>query len=639
MKSPTRILMPVRALAVVAILALGFGCSEVEDPSLSPTTDARFAEPAPPLRDLGRNVERNVFWGDLHIHTSLSYDAYTFGVRAMPDDAYAFAKGNTIQHGVGYPIRARRPLDFAAVTDHAEYLGVPRSRGDADPDPPASLREVLETKSPLRITWYFLQRTLFEMGSSETRDEVFGGEYADENAEVSSAAWREIVAAADRHDDPGRFTAFIAYEWTSMPSEYNLHRNVVYRSSRAPDFPYSSLDSDNPEDLWRALEKQRSAGMEVIAIPHNGNVSNGLMYDRVSFDGSPLSPGYAETRMKNEPISEILQVKGSSETHPILSSEDEFADFEIFDQVLDRSGDLSEPRGSYARYALRTGLELSARSGFNPYRFGVIGSSDSHNASSSVEEDNYHGKLPLMDGTVGLRLGESTLLPKEQNRGGKWSAQGLAAVWAEENTRAALFDAMRRKETYATSGPRITVRFFGGWDFEPGLVGAPDFVTRAYAQGVPMGGALAPDKESGAPHFAIVALKDPIGANLDRIQIVKGWVDADGASHERIYDVAASGGRVPDTAHRVSPVGNTVDVATARYTNSIGAAQLSIVWRDPDFDPTQEAFYYARVLEIPTPRWSTFDARAMGIPAPDPATLQERAITSAIWYRPGPSTQ
>jgi hypothetical protein len=621
-----------RRRVLPAIAALALGCSAVEDPTLEPVTDPRFAQPAPPLRDLGRDPERNVFWGDLHIHTSYSYDAYTFGVRALPDDAYAFCKGDTIQHGIGYPIRASRPLDFAAVTDHAEYLGVPRSRGEADPDPPPSLREVLETGSRLRITWNFLKHAVFEMGSRDTREEVFGGD----NADVSGAAWREIVAAAERHNQPGRFTAFIAYEWSSMPNEYNLHRNVVYRSSAAPPYPYSSLDSDNPEDLWRALEAQRSEGMEAIAIPHNGNVSNGLMYDRVAFDGSPLDAGYAQARMQNEPISEILQVKGSSETHPILSSADEFADFEILDQILAASGAPSEPRGSYARDALRAGLEMSVKSGFNPYRFGVIGSSDSHNASSAVEENDYHGKLPLMDGSVGLRLGESTLLPADQNRALKWSAQGLAAVWAEENTRASLYDAMRRKETYATSGPRMTVRFFGSWGFEPELTGAHDFVAQAYARGVPMGGVLAPkaDANAGAPRFAVVALKDPIGANLDRVQIVKGWVDADGASHERIYDIAASGGRVPDASHRVPPVGNSVDIARASYENSIGAPQLASVWSDPDFDPRQEAFYYARVLEIPTPRWSTHDARAMGVPAPEPATLQERAITSAIWYRP-----
>jgi hypothetical protein len=358
------------------------------------------------------------------------------------------------------------------------------------------------------------------------------------------------------------------------------------------------------------------------------------MYDRVRLDGSDLDAQYAETRMRNEPISEILQVKGSSETHPILSTEDEFAGFEIYDQRLRARGGLSQPSGSYSRDAMRTGLELSVASGFNPYRFGVIGSSDSHNASSPVEEDDYHGKLPLLDGTVALRLGQSLLLPDAQNRGLQWSAQGLAAVWAEQNTRAALFEAIQRKETYATSGPRITVRFFAGWDFDASLPDDPDFVARAYADGVPMGSTLPPKTGDGAPRFVVAALKDPLGANLDRFQIVKGWVDAEGASHERVYDVAASDDRVPDAAHRVAPLESTVDVQQASYRNDVGAEQLARVWSDPDFDSSQEAFYYARVLEIATPRWSTYDARAMKVPAPEPATLQERAITSAIWYRP-----
>ena len=622
-----------RAAVIVGSTLLGVGCFAVDDPSLDPVTDARFFEPPPVLRDLARDEGRNVFWGDLHIHTAYSFDAYTLGTRALPDDAYTFAKGGTIQHAIGYPIRAKRPLDFAAITDHVEFLGVPRSRGEASPTPPASPREVLETGNRLRITWNLIRRAFSEMGNAETREEAFGDAGTGRNAEISANAWREIMAAAERHNEPGRFTTFIAYEWTSMPNDNNLHRNVVYRTNRAPERPFSSLESEDPEDLWRALDEQRSQGMEAIAIPHNANVSNGLMYDRVRFDGSPQNAAYAATRMKNEPISEILQVKGQSETHPILSSEDEFADFEILELLLSASGEKSEPRGSYARDALRRGLESSASKGFNPYRFGVIGSSDSHNASSPVEEDSYHGKLPLLDGTIGLRLGESLLLPKSQNRGLSWSAQGLAAVWAEENTRAALFDALRRKETYASSGPRITVRFFGGWHFEPELTSHPDFVARAYEQGVPMGGTLVPIDRAVAPRFAVVALKDPMGANLDRIQIIKGWVDADGKSHERIFDVAASGGRQPDLRHRITPVGDTVDIANARYENSIGAAQLSTVWQDPEFDASLEAFYYARILEIPTPRWSTYDAKAMGVRAPEPTTLQERAITSAIWVQ------
>ncbi|MFQ5415734.1 MAG: DUF3604 domain-containing protein, partial [Myxococcota bacterium] len=446
---------------------------------------------------------------------------------------------------------------------------------------------------------------------------------------------QEIIGSAERNNQPGRFTAFIGYEWTSMPNEDNLHRNVIYRSSAVPDRPFSSLDSDDPRELWRVLEEQRARGIEGIAIPHNGNVSNGRMYGRVAFDGSPFTAAYAETRMRNEPISEIFQVKGQSETHPVLSTEDEFADFEIWDQLMRVVPGRSEPRGSYARDALETGLELSAREGFNPYRFGVIGSSDGHNASSPVEEDRYHGKLPLLDGTAGLRLGESLLIPRSQNRGAQWSAMGLAAVWSEQNTRASLFDAMRRKETYATSGPRIHVRFFGGWDFEPSLLDDAELVSKAYSAGVPMGSTLRPRATMGTPRFVVVALKDPIGANLDRVQIVKGWVDSEGMSHERVYDVAASDGRAPNpVTHRVSPLESTVDVARATYANTIGAAQLGVLWSDPDFDPSRESFYYARVIEIPTPRWSTYDAAAMGVAPPEPATLQERAVTSAIWYRP-----
>ena len=611
------------------LLGLGAACSPVDDPTLAPRTDARFSAAPPELPLRPAEPLRQLLWGDVHIHTSFSFDAYTFGVRALPDDAYAYAKGETIQHAIGYPIRASRPLDFAAVTDHASWLGVARERGErADPEP--SLREVLETGSRLRITWHFLDRALFQLGSRERRRETFG----EAVPEASRSAWREIVAAAARHDDPGRFTTFVGYEWTSMPGEANLHRNVLYASDRVPELPYSALDSEDPEDLWRALDAQRAAGMDNLAIPHNGNVSNGRMYDRVTLSGAPLDRDYAERRVRNEPVSEILQVKGQSEAHPALSPQDEFADFELFDQVMSASADASEPRGSYARDALRTGIELAAREGWNPYRFGVIGSSDSHNASSSVEEDDYHGKLPLLDGTVGIRLGVSLLLPESQNRALRWGAAGLAAVWAEENTRASLFEAMRRRETYATSGPRILVRFFGGWRYEPSLLEEPDFVARAYAGGVPMGGVLARPEADARPHFVVAAAKDPLGANLDRVQIVKGWVDANGAAQERIFDVAAAG-RDPDPkSGRAAPIGSTVDVAAATYENSIGAEALRAHWEDPEFDATSPAFYYARVLEIPTPRWSTYDAAKLGVTPPEPAVIQERAITSAIWHSP-----
>ena len=386
------------------------------------------------------------------------------------------------------------------------------------------------------------------------------------------------------------------------------------------------------------LVGQREQGMDNFAIPHNGNVSDGRMYDRVMYDGAAMDAGYAENRMRNEPISEIFQVKGSSETHPLLSDEDSFAGFEIYDTQLSQSQDDSRARGSYIRDALRSGMEMSHSEGFNPYRFGVIGSSDGHNASAPVEEDNYHGKLPLLDGSAGIRMRQSLWLPQGMPGGERWSAAGLAAVWAQENTRGSLFDAMRRKETYATSGPRIAVRFFGGWAYPADLVQQRDWIQQAHQNGVPMGGDLPAragrNATAAAPNFAVWAMRDPESGNLDRIQVIKGWLDENGKSREKVFDVAWSGQRQPDAAGLLPPVGNTVNAADASYTNSIGADQLATVWTDPEFNPDREAFYYARVIEIPTPRWTTFDRKALGMEPPEQGSLQERAVTSAIWYRP-----
>lgn len=617
-----------RFLPLLLILA---ACSPLEDPSLFPAYDPALVEPAPEREAVAPDPLRNLLWGDLHIHTSYSTDAYTMGVRATPDDAYLFTRGGTIEHGAGYPIRMSRPLDFAAVTDHSEYLGVMR-KSDIDlPLVQRSLRDRLLQDSRLSFTLAQLRTTIrINGGNLEVDSEGVDSENAEQ---IMIDSWKEIVEAAQRHYQPGVFTTFAAYEWTSMPDSQNLHRNIIYRGMQVPARPYSSLDSDNPEDLWDALDTQRESGMEAFAIPHNGNVSNGLMYARATFGGAELDASYAQQRLRNEPVSEILQIKGTSETHPQLSPEDEFADFEIVNQQLSASGDPSEPQGSYARDALRTGLELSHAQGFNPYRFGVIGSSDSHNASTSVEEDNHHGKLPIMDGSAALRLGLATLLPDSVQRQRRWGSAGLAAVWARENTRESIYDAMRRRETYATSGPRILLRFFAGWDYEAGILEDADLLTVAYGGGVPMGGQLGRAGDGRAPGFVVWAAKDPEGANLDRIQLIKGWVDGDGRSHERVYNIAASGHRKPDTWGALEALGNTVDVANASYSNSIGAGQLSSYWEDPEFDAGQDAFYYARVLEISTPRWSTFDAKTLGVQAPDPVSLQERAISSAIWYQ------
>jgi hypothetical protein len=592
---------------------------------LFPGFDAATAVKPPPKEATGFNPERNLYWGDLHIHTSYSTDAYTNGVRATPDDAYTFVKGGEIEHAAGYGIRMRRPLDFAAVTDHSEYLGVLKA---TEPDMPLNrrgLRDRLLNDSRLGMTGLLAETMIgFDLENAIVPNWQ----------DISEAAWREIVAAAERHNDPGRFTAFVGYEWSSMSGERNLHRNVIYRSARVPRLPYSSIDSEDPRDLWAALEKQRARGMDVFAIPHNGNVSDGRMYDSVMFDGGPMTADYAAMRNEYEPVSEIFQVKGSSETHPLLSNEDEFAGFEIYDTQLSQTQADSRAKGSYVRDALRTGLEMSHTENFNPYRFGVIGSSDGHNASAPVEDDNYHGKLPILDGSAALRMGKANYFPADRMAGGmRWSAAGLAAVWAQENTRSSLFDAMRRKETYATSGPRIAVRFFGGWHYPADLLQREDWIAQAEQGGVPMGQDL-PAGDAPAPSFAVWAIRDPQSGNLDRIQVIKGWVDDTGRSHEKVFNVAWSGQRRLEAGGKLPPVGNTVDAAAATYQNTIGAEQLATVWTDPEFYPTQEAFYYARVIEIPTPRWTTFDALALGMPPPEPVSLQERAVTSAIWYRP-----
>lgn len=613
----------------VLVLISAVACSPVEDPGLLPEFSADTAKPIPFKPTTEYNAQRNLYWGDLHIHTSFSTDAYTMGVRATPDDAYRFTRGGEIEHAGGYGIQLSRPLDFAAVTDHSEYLGVLLATKPELPLSVRSYKQRLREDGPLLNTITFLRSTMnFKLD--------FEDDGSGMGAVHTQQAWQETIAAAERYNDPNRFTTFVAYEWSSMPEQRNLHRNVIYRGVNVPETPYSSLNAHDPRDLWRELESQRKQGMDNFAIPHNGNVSDGKMYDSQTYDGGAMDAAYAERRMRNEPISEIFQVKGSSETHPVLSPQDEFAGFEIYDTKLSKDFSYSQPKGSYIRDALRLGLEMSHSEGFNPYRFGVIGSSDGHNASSPVEEDRYHGKLPLLDGSAGVRMRVSLFMPEESPGGIRWSAAGLAAVWAEENTRASLFDAMRRKETYATSGPRISVRFFGSWGFSKSLLEQSDWVSDARKLGVPMGGVLTSPPANEPPSFAIFALKDPAGANLDRIQIIKAWIGPDGKSQESIVNVAWSqpDQRILNNDGHLASVGNTVDVADASYRNTIGSAQLAAVWTDPHFLPTQEAFYYARVIEIPTPRWTTFDAKALGLEATDPSYLRERAVTSAIWYRP-----
>ena len=623
------IVIKLLGLVILAALVAAYAIlPPIDDPSLEGPDLARPVVAETPSAD----SERRVYWGDLHIHTSLSSDAFTMGVRAVPDDVYRFAKGKTIEHGAGYPVTIVRPLDFAAVTDHAEYLGQARLSGLDVPTTRQRLADLLSNENRLTVTqaWWEIMSLIRENGFKLDLDGV--------DPAINKSAWEEIVAAAEQHYEPGVFTTFPGWEWSADAGDVgtHLHRNVIYGGDDLPEIPFSSIDGPTPPDLWAFLRSERENGRRVMAIPHNPNLSEGLAYRITGSSGERITELSPDDRSILEPISEILQIKGSSDTHPLLSSLDEFADFEIAGTVPGREMTLTSVKGAYARDALRGGISMAHSEGFNPLKFGVIGSSDSHNATSPSDEKGYTGKLPMMDGSAGLRTGAAGIGLDKMTPARQWGSGGLAAVWAPENTREALFGAMQRRETFATSGPRITVSLFGGWAFPDGTATAADVDTLGRAHGVPMGGDLPLAPDGGvAPEFIAVAQRDPLGANLDRIQMIKGWVDADGISHEAIFDLAWSDDRgIEEDTRKLAPLGSTVDPQTATYTNDIGAAQLTAQWRDPHFDAKQEAFYYLRVLEIPTPRWSTYDALQLGIKPMAPVAIQERAISSAIWYQP-----
>ncbi|MDE2368813.1 MAG: DUF3604 domain-containing protein [Burkholderiales bacterium] len=570
---------------------------------------------------------RNAYFGETHLHTAWSFDAFIFGTRASPDEAYRYERGEAIKAPGGYQVQLRQPLDFAMVTDHAEYMGMVAM----SQDPTTEIGKLPIAKELVVRNKDDMLRVYTTVVRSALRGKPIPG--FDDPALVQNI-WKQVAATADKYYQPGRFTTFAAYEWTSAPDNANLHRNIIFKDTKQiPLAPFTSLDSTDPQDLWNWLDGQRKAGHEVLAISHNGNISDGLMFPvEVDLKGRPIDAAYAEQRMRNEPLSEVAQVKGNSETHPSLSPDDEFADFEILGQLLGGATRVPKVHGSYIREAYRNGIAMQAKGGFNPYKFGLVGASDSHDAAPAYAEDNYFGSHGQADSTPALRMS-----PEKQ--GGfdlrQMSSAGLGGVWAEANTREAIFAAFQRKETWGTTGPRIQVRLFGGWNYAPALLDGAAWVQAAYAGGVPMGGDLPPMK-NGAPRFVVWAQKDPNSANLDRIQIVKGWVK-DGASHEHVYDVSWAGARRIDAkTGKLPAIENTVDIAKASYTNSVGATNLQTVWTDPDFDAGAHAFYYARVLEIPTPRWTTYDAKALGAapPANVPATIQERAYTSPIWYTP-----
>ncbi|MEM7020271.1 MAG: DUF3604 domain-containing protein, partial [Pseudomonadota bacterium] len=545
--------------------------------------------------EIKRNPNRNAYFGDLHVHTKYSLDAFLFGTRNTPDDAYQFAKGGALEHASGFKMQLKKPLDFQGVSDHALYLGVmPAIADENDPYANHPLSEAFRGTTSSEGANAGFQA----LGAYSQSLQASDGENDLDNREVVRSAWAEIIASAERHNDPGIFTTFIAYEYTSAgPASENLHRNVVYRGSSAPATPFGRLDSTNPQDLWNWMDEQRANGMDALAIPHNPNGSDGWMFPKTNWTGEPIDAAYAEQRMRNEPIVEVTQVKGTSDTHPLLSPNDEWADFEIMPLRVAISAILeSQPQGSYVREAYLNGLVMEETGGFNPYRFGVIGSSDTHNAAGSFDEDNYWSKTGMLDidpksrGSVPLDEPGEDGEPYANGASKYWGASGLAGVWAESNTRADIFDAMRRKETFATSGPHIKVRFFAGYDLNESMLTAGDDVARAYDAGVPMGGDLLAKAEE-VPTFLAWALRDADSGSLQRLQIVKGWVE-DGKANEQVFDIACSdGGEVSPDTHRCPDNGATVNLADCSVTPDKGASELRTAWRDPGFTPGQRAFY------------------------------------------------
>ncbi len=656
------------------------GSLEVVDYSVDKPISEK-AKPAP-------NKDRNPYYGDLHVHTKYSFDAYVFGVTATPDDAYRYAKGEGISHPLGYEMKLREPLDFYSVTDHGFFMGMIQAYADtstkisnndfAQPFHNLNSPENLTVESAgqrsnifssvlgatiLQPYPYWHPKVIRAWFSKNTQLALKSFDY-----KIHKSAWSDVARSAEEHNDPGNFTTFIGYEFTTSTDVEggNLHRNVIFNSSNGPIRPWTRIDSLNPEDLWTWQDGLRERGVDSVSIPHNSNGSNGQMFEVENFTGGALNKAYAEQRMRNEPIVEITQVKGTSETHPLLSPDDEWADFEIMDKrVGSRPPTYSLPSGSYVRDAYLRGLTLDFTTQGNPYKFGLIGSSDTHTGAGSYDESNYWMKVGLLDGTAENRGSvplddvnidrlidymnsfNQPVATKEINGRTfantgftQWGASGLAVAWAEENTRDSIFKAFKRKETFATSGTRIAVRFFGGYDLGSIDLNSDSLVSEAYKRGVTMGSDLMHDDQTH-PEFIVWAQKDKNGAPLQRVQIVKGWIDmTSGSPYEQVYDVACSdGAEVDPITHRCPDNGAKVNIADCSISSDVGSSELKTLWKDPDFNPSIKSFYYVRVLENPTCRWTTWDALKAGEkPREDQhETIQERAWTSPIWYIPAPS--
>ena len=640
-------------------------CSSSPGPGTSSTPVATLAHRRPPRRPQNAPADApppetkpvnyspyptktfpdRVYWGDTHLHTSYSTDAGMIGTVLGPEEAYRFARGEAVKSNHGAPAQLQRPYDFLVVSDHAENLGLAPLIAESNPE-------------LLKSEWGKKVHDLVKAGKGLEAYNVWGAAMMArqdplkaQGQTIARPVWQRITAAAEKYNEPGRFTAIIGFEWSAGPNGNNLHRNILFRDGKDKAdqiIPLSYYDTDDPEELWNWMaDYENKTGGRLLAIPHNGNLSNGLMFDDVTLTTKkPLDRDYAERRQRWEPLYETTQMKGDGETHPSLSPSDEFANFERWDKGS-FGPELKTPAmlpREYTREALKRGLAYEQQLGVNPFKFGLIGSTDSHTGLSTAQENNFFGKVAFLEPSADpIRFDEVMIgrFPagrdrKNQHLARETSASGLAAVWSRANTREALWDAMARKEVYATTGTRILVRVFGGYDFVPTDLEVSDFAENGYAKGVPMGGDLKAAPAGKAPVFLVRALRDADGANLDRIQMIKGWLDAEGQTHEQIYDLAWSGHRKPGHDGKLPPVGNTVNVTEASYTNAIGAPYLTAYWKDPKFDPRERAFYYVRVIEIPTPRWTTYDAKFFGVPLPTdvPATIQERAYTTPIWYTP-----
>ncbi|WP_245227209.1 DUF3604 domain-containing protein [Parasedimentitalea maritima] len=634
--------------ALVALSMSAFPVGAQESHASKEQLAPLFPEGKPYSPYTDRDFPEHPLWGDSHLHTSLSMDAGGFGNRVGLDDAYRLARGEQIMASSGQPVKLDRPLDWLAITDHSDGMGLIVDILDAAPivtqyEQGARWSEGMRAGGQTAVDSTLDLIATFSQGQMDP--EMFAN-YSP-GARRYANIWEDVITAAENHNTPGSFTAMIGFEWTSLVEGANMHRNVIFRdgADRARQVvPYTTqhpIGSTDPLDLYKYLEayEARTNGA-VMTFAHNGNLSNGIMFPvDAQYSGRKIDQMYVEQRAKWERMYEITQIKGDGEAHPFLSPDDEFADYGTWDAGnLDLSVAKTDEMlaGEYAREALKNGLLLEEEFGTNPYKFGLQGASDAHNSIVVTSEDNFFGKHAGYEPSA-ERLDHS-FMKTEQGELFSWQqvGSGLTAVWADENTRASIFDAMDRKEVYATTGPRMAVRLFGGWNFDESDQYSRSPSAIGYAKGVPMGGDLVNAPEGTAPSFLVAALRDPIGANLDRIQIIKGWLDAEGNTHEKVYDVSWSDDRQAGSDGKLPAVGNTVDVASATWTNTIGAAELITVWSDPDFDPAERSFYYARVLEIPTPPWYLYDALKFGVDIPEgaPTSHQERAYTSPIWFTP-----